>query len=204
MPGQLYRIRLAFESDAEQIAAAVRMGLAQTDPIDQRSQIEWAIVRLHDAWAFRCRQLVKWSAVGGSLTRSGVVLARATNLQSRESFIAAVRRHWTPNKVMGKQWEPKWYDPGEATRVCSLLGVQNSNEISMGLGASAFCDEVRIVRNAVVHSLGNTWGKYRTLKAPQPLLDPPHTYATAFSSTMRSRINDWISDFRDALTVAAD
>ena len=200
MTYQLSRVCQSFDKDISSIKRVLRKSVS-TASIDQPS-VEWAILKLHDCWAFRCRQLIRASALGGCITRSGGTLPKASNLKCRESFLSFIRKNWTHKKVMDSNWEPKWYDPSQAARVCSILDVANENEICFGLGASVCCNEIRIVRNVIAHSLGNTWYKYRELEKPNPV--DPYEFALAIQPNLKSRFTDWITDLQNSLYAAAE
>lgn len=160
----------------------------------------YALIALHDAWAYRCRAIVLRSAIGGVRTISGIVLP-----PMHRRPMVWLRKHWG-RKVMPPTWEPDWYIPATAIRAAQILGTANVNQITNGLGASIAAERVRITRNVVAHSLPATWKRLRTL---QRMLghtgeEPPSEFALLRDRNIGARhIDAWIADLRACIRVAA-
>jgi hypothetical protein len=119
-----------------------------------------AVIKLHDAWASRCRELIVKSSIGGYQTLSGISLTRSAVLGRSIDPVAWLRDNWT-TKRMSNTWEPDWHLPDQAIRAARLLGVANYVTIMNGLGAITITNQVRFTRNALVHSLPVIFGRYR-------------------------------------------
>jgi hypothetical protein len=203
MPSLLVCCR-RFDADTRSITNRVALALASANftPGDREAIVEHAIIRLHDAWAVRVRQLIVLSAIGGHVTASGNVLGRATNLDCRLSPVHQVRLLWT-TRPMDSTWEPKWYDPAEAIRSARLLGVRNFLELSAGLGATLQARELRTVRNLIAHRVPNAWQKFRTLARNHPPTASPALYTTApHPQSGLSPLSTWVADLTTTLRAA--
>jgi hypothetical protein len=107
-----------------------------------------AVVRLHDAWARFCRELIILSALGRTVTLSGVPLAPSSPaLANRNSVIAALLATYKK-----KKYEPRWSDAVECLDAAARLKIANLPTVSAGLSASnSPADEIRQVRNFYAH-----------------------------------------------------
>ncbi len=110
-------------------------------------QCEMCVVRLHDAWARFCRELIITSALGKTLTISGVVLIRASGISTRITVIP---------QLMGtfrrRRNEPNWYDATDCIDAAQRLGLTNLTTIGGALGSvNSPADSIRKVRNFYAH-----------------------------------------------------
>jgi hypothetical protein len=193
-----------FDADLARITAQIGrlLAMAPRDAGAEDVVVQFAIIRLHDVWAWRVRELVVKSSIGGTITRGGVVLPRASHLPARFSPVMRLRRVWTANP-QGNHWEPKWYDPAQASRCADLLGTNNRTEIRNGLGASVFCGELRAVRNLVAHRLPDSWQRFRDRLNPFNYRATPAEFALERDPvTGQTRFGRWIFDLRSALVAA--
>jgi hypothetical protein len=207
MPGLLLRQLRRFDDTCSVLRAVVR---AATPPANGRADlagaaVEWAIIRLQDAWAVRCRAIVLASAEGLHQTRSRASLPRSPVLAHSQDPLDFLQRNWTPKKTLGRSWEPKWYAPAEAIRAASLLKIANEAEVTNGLGAATAPEHVRVVRNVLSHSLPNTWARFRQLERALGVTVPgsPVSLATAIEPTASvPYVEFWMLEFRDSLYAA--
>lgn len=193
-----------FSAEAHSLARLVTRVLSGTlSAAEREAVVEHAIIRLHDCWSNRVRQLIVLSAIGGHISRSGRRLPRVTRLPARRSPVHQIRHIWT-GKIMSDSWEPKWYAPADATRCAQLLGVANLVEIAGGLGASLRADELRTVRNLVAHRVPHAWQRFR--KATSSM--PPNCNAIDFVTSIDTAtglpvMSTWVLDLTSALHAAA-
>lgn len=108
---------------------------------------EMTVIRLHDAWARFCRELVIMSACGRVNTLGGTRLSPAPGITSRRvvipSLIATYRK---------RRFEPHWADATECIDAAQRLRVTNLPTIAGALGAiGSPADELRKVRNHYAH-----------------------------------------------------
>jgi hypothetical protein len=159
----LARIAWRFSTACEPIRRILDQGRTSSDMALRKALLGFAIVRLHDEWSAKCREIILQSASGAAYTRKGVLLGRSSRLLG-ESPMPHLRRKWSvKGSTMKSTWEPKWYTPSEASRAASLLGLSNEATVTAALGAGTIPDDLRITRNVVVHTLPNTWNQYRSL-----------------------------------------
>ena len=123
-------------------------------PIHKDGQA-YQVIRLQHLWGEFCRELLVRSAVGGSRTRTGQTLPRATEMR----HIANIRRALSLKEFggPGKNWE----NPVFAIRQAELLGVVNRANIDLGLGsASEELENIKCVRNYLTHPNDRTNREY--------------------------------------------
>lgn len=108
---------------------------------------EMAVIRLQDAWARFCRELVLTSASDQPMTAAGTPLPRAPGIVVRSDAINALRRVYS--RPPG---EPKWFDAQASLRAATILGVHNYASISSGIGVTPSpLDDLRSLRNFLAH-----------------------------------------------------
>lgn len=195
---------IGFDRSLTRLAHLIRIA-ARPRTVDRTREAlaEYALLRLHDVWAFRCRQIVLRSAVGGFVTRGGHTISRAANLPSGTAPLDWLRRSWANQKTMKLSWEPDWFLPDNCIRAARLLGTANLASISGGIGASQAAIEVRTIRNLIAHSLPNTWTRYRGLTMPlHGVVCPNQVILAVDVITGKNQFSRWASDFRASLVAA--
>lgn len=188
----------AFDRELSRITQRLGQGYSSLAPHDEKLAVivEHAVMKLQDVWSCRVRRVILYSAAGGCRTASGRKLPRAKNLPWARSAMDRVREIWT-SRTMDRIWEPKWYDPSQAIRVATLLDIANKLDVAAGLGASTAAENLRIVRNVIVHSVPDPWRKFRRLaNATGTRLTPVQFVSTIDPITGLSMITDWIEDLR--------
>lgn len=119
---------------------------ARTPARREQLTAEMAVIRMHDAWARYCRELVILSASGDTLTLSGVVVPAAIKrrMDVIPTLLAAYPR---------KRWfEPKWASAAECIGAAKLLKIANLATLAGALGATnSPAEEIRNVRNYYAH-----------------------------------------------------
>jgi len=125
-------------------------------PFDQSCKMphkyshEMCVVRLHDAWARFCRELIFLCAACEPTTISGVVVARAPGVSDRSDVLPALLASYPAGKP--PWWEPRWGDPGECLDAAQRLNVSNYSRLSSGLSISPSpVDDLRFIRNFFAH-----------------------------------------------------
>jgi hypothetical protein len=123
-----------------------------------------AVIKLHDFWTVHCRQLILYSCRGGE-TLSGMILSRSPVLRRGADPIEWLRENWTrQGKRMGSSWEPDWHVPDKCLRAAELLKIANYSTVSNALSAVLVADQLRVTRNAIVHSLPVTYSHFRAME----------------------------------------
>ena len=106
---------------------------------------EMTVIRIHDAWARYCRELIILSASGNNVTLNGAVVPA----------VIAKRSHVIPT-LLGtykkKQYEPKWEKATECIDAAYRLHIANFATVSAALAATnSPAEEIRLVRNFYAH-----------------------------------------------------
>lgn len=108
---------------------------------------EMVVVRLYDAWARFCRELVIVSACGNATTRSGDLLSPAPKIRGRASVIPTLIATYPK-----RRYEPKWAIASECIDAAQRLKVVNLATISAALGCvSSPAKEIQTIRNFFAH-----------------------------------------------------
>jgi len=113
---------------------------------------EMAIIRLHDAWARFCRELVILSAFGRTTTLSGVPIPPCHNSIKRCDNVIPVLL------ARGRyRFEPRWADATACIKAAQSLAVANGFTISAALAASnSPAEDIRRARNFYAHRMKAT------------------------------------------------
>ena len=118
----------------------------------ERLIAEMCVMRLHDAWARFCRELVVTSAYAEPLTANGKKVHRIPGITHRSQVISALLSTYKKRRS-----EPSWYLARECIDASSRLQVANHRTISAGIGLSfpnlsiSPNDQVRFIRNLFAH-----------------------------------------------------
>jgi hypothetical protein len=110
---------------------------------------EMAIVRLHDAWARYCRELIILSAFGRTITLGGTPLPPCHHSIKRCHLVIPLLK-----TIMGGRYrfEPRWADAAKCIQAAQLLGIANFATVSAALGSTnSPSEEIRRVRNFYAH-----------------------------------------------------
>ena len=115
----------------------------------------YLVVRLQLLWGEFCKELVVRSAIGGCVTRAGQAVLPAPNVKD----VSDIRRITKLKDLSGPS--SKWEEPSFAIDQATLLKITNLYDIVSGLGqASAVMDDIKCVRNLIVHPNGRNTNKY--------------------------------------------
>lgn len=108
---------------------------------------EMCVVRLLDAWARFCRELVLASASERPLTAGGARLPLAPGIAGRKDALGKLRTTYTRFP-----WEPRWTDAQACLRGANLLGVANYSNISAGIAVTPSpLEDLCRLRNFLAH-----------------------------------------------------
>lgn len=116
--------------------------------VDMREKellLSYLVIRLHDQWNFRSRQIV--------LQSFG---------RSPRKMMNLLRQSWG-RRVMDHGWEPDWHVPSNAIRAGRLLNIPDLTQVQNALGAVTYIDDVRWTRNAIVHNIPTSFNKYKKM-----------------------------------------
>ena len=115
------------------------------------------VVRLQHLWGEFCKELVVRSATGGCVTRTGLYLPPAPGVKRVKDIPNIIARH-TRQQFSGSRTH--WEDPQFAIGHAQRLQVANFRQLSLGLGSVTILDQLKSVRNFIVHPNDNTGPKY--------------------------------------------
>lgn len=118
---------------------------------------EMAVIRLHDAWARFCRELVIRSAGCTPYTATGLRLNRVPGVGRRADVVPQLLSTY-PNR----RYEPRWHDAVECINAAQRLRITNLATVSGALGAtSSPVTDLRHVRNFFAHRWKGTADQIR-------------------------------------------
>ena len=163
---------------------------------------EMCAIRLYDAWARFCRELILISAVEKPITISGRILPAAPSIRKRKDVI--IKLCGIHKKQFG-YWEPNWKNPTECIKAANDLLLANRVDIGNGIGLSPspienlrrirnFCahrkEETANYLNAICRNLGIN-GKYSAREIIAHIIPPGH-----------SVFEDWVYQIRTMVHIA--
>jgi len=114
---------------------------------------EMSVIRLHDAWARFCKELIIISSYARPFSIDGVPVPRAPGSRSRGDALSGsmVRTR------RGRSREPRWADVNESIDAAQRLRIMNFPNVSGGLGLTPSpVDDLRRVRNFFAHRNATT------------------------------------------------
>lgn len=157
---------------------------------------EMCVIRLHDAWARFCRELVVISAYARPLTASGSRVSKAPNIAFRRQVIPTLL-----NTYRRRRTEPDWYIPNESLDAARRLGVTNYYSLLSGLGASLSpspTEQVRFMRNFYAHRNHSTSQRVSqvTLDLGLSGLVKPHVVPLEIIHSGSSVFSLWVNQLR--------
>ena len=142
--------RFAVESSwlIETCESAIAESGTSTRSLRRRTLLaEMTVLRLHDAWARFCRQLVVVSAGGRPLTAGGSRLALAPGITTPADVVPVLLGTYRKRK-----YEPRWAVPHECVDAAGRLRLANLTTVAGAIGAiDAVPDDLRVVRNFFAH-----------------------------------------------------
>jgi hypothetical protein len=108
---------------------------------------EMCVIRLLDAWARFCRELVLTSASKQPETAGGIRLPLAPGIKDRKDALKALRAVYTRFP-----WEPRWVDPQSCLNAANILKIANYPTISAGIAVTPSpVEDLRRLRNFLTH-----------------------------------------------------
>ncbi|HDZ8835925.1 TPA: hypothetical protein RUX00_003984 [Aeromonas dhakensis] len=164
---------------------------------DRSAQLEneMCIIRVHDAWARFCRDLVFSSSIGAATT-SGVILKPVIVGRSFADFMQAYQSTFR----RPPRFEPKWANASDSLDAAQRVGVKNFATISAVLAAAnSPADDLRKVRNYYAHRVPDTANKIKTIPwvaASRNLRLTPVDIPGALTTGGISYFEQWIRDLQ--------
>jgi hypothetical protein len=116
------------------------------------------VIRLHDAWARFCRELIIMSAGCAPYTATGLYLHRVSGVKGRTSVIPKLISTYPK-----RHYEPRWHSASECIDAAQRLKIANFSTVANALGAtSSPAEDLRHVRNFFAHRGKNTADQIRS------------------------------------------
>lgn len=156
-----------------------------SNPKEQEILCSFIIIKLHDQWNFRSRQVV--------LENYG---------KSESCMMNFLRTNWGDH-TMKVGWEPDWHMPTNAIRAARLLGITRLADIQNALGSVTKIEEIRWTRNAIVHNIPTSFQKYRTIirnNYGEVGIKPHDILFYRNPATGRTIYEDWSQDLINAIS----
>jgi hypothetical protein len=171
------------------------------NPVIAKSIIAFCIIKLHDQWNTRCRELILKSALGNCKTLSGTTLPRSVT----DNPVQKLRNVWSRNKPMDASWEPDWHVPAVSVRAADLLGIANYQTVANAISAVTVVDSLRRTRNVIAHELPRTYQMFRNIQSGW--FNPPSYCPTDYAiqripGTADLIIEGWMNELKLALRAA--
>ena len=152
MPTSLVKIYGRFLKETTFLAnilGSTASSATHTPPRLEQFTREMCVVRLHDAWARFCRELVVLSAYAQPLTAQGQRVTRVSGVRDRQQVIPTLLATYRWKKT-----EPSWHIPTDCIGAARSLNIANNSTIASGLGLSfpqSPTDQLRQMRNFFAH-----------------------------------------------------
>lgn len=179
---------------------AYALKLDASDALIAGSIISFCVIKLHDQWNARCRELIIKSAMGNHRTLTGTILPKSIPINPLQQL----RKSWA-RRPMSNTWEPDWHVPAVSDRAARLLGISNYNTVSNAITALTIIDELRWARNAITHELPHTYQTFRNIQSVRfiPPSYCPSDYAVQRIQGSPDLIIDlWMTELKLALRAA--
>jgi len=179
------RAVLRFEAVLLYLDGLFREASATLDVSRKDLILSYIVMKLHDQWNFRSRQIIQQSYG-----------------KSQAKMIEILRMHWSPRKKMDKGWEPDWHIPGIAIRAGRLLNIPNLASVQYALGSVTYIDDIRWTRNAIVHNIPISYGKFRSMSLSKYYIRDiaPSLFPLEINPASGNTIyQDWCDELRNAL-----
>lgn len=150
---------------------------------------ERQIIKLQLYWGEFCHELLVKSAIGGYKTLKSGTLNPARISKVTDIYTVA-------NKISRGRDFP-WHIPYYCTNLAKTIGTQNYGQILMGLSITAPIDDLRDVRNHLVHPCKTTQLAFNRVasKYGYPSSDPISLLAT-IQKNGKTLLFKWIESLR--------
>ncbi len=151
-----------FVSETEWLLQEFNIAVSQLsiDSIDKSARLsaEMSIIRLHDAWARFCREIIILSAGGRPYTANGHRLDPVPGIRGISEVIPILLNSYS----RPRRYEPKWARPRESIEAGQLLNIPNFFTVSAAIGATnSPAEDLRPIRNFLAHRGKNSADKIR-------------------------------------------
>ena len=143
----------------------IESGAVELHP-ERRDGRLFCVVRLQHLWGEFCRELIARSSIGGARTMEGTRLPRVSGVRQWKDVEEIAR------ETTGGRRDVPWHIPEQSARIALKLAPKNATQIVTALSSVSPIDEIRAIRNYVVHPNRNTRVKYDAAARRAGALDP--------------------------------
>jgi len=181
------RPALRFAEVIERLDKLVQEASTAQDEKHKEILLSFVVVKLHDQWNFRSRQIV--------LESFG---------RSEEAMTETIRRNWGIT-VRDKGFEPDWHIPSNTIKAACLLKVPDLTQIQDAIGSVIYIDDIRWTRNAIAHNIPTSFTKYRQMTLSKYQIQDVMPYRLPLETnaeTGNSIYEDWCNELGNALRFA--
>ena len=155
------------------------------------------VIRLHDAWARFCREVVILSA-SGTLTLGGTALLSVAGIANRSMVIPVLLSRYKKRK-----YKPKWASASECIDAAQRLSISNLATVSAALGAiNSPAENIRRVRNFYAHRANETAQEAATTGLFSNPRHPNVFELGLYKAGGGTVLESWVSDLTDIAAAA--
>jgi hypothetical protein len=188
-----------FTSEANWLCAGFSSFAQDTDVVRGRFAAELVVIRLHDAWARFCREVVVVSAYGRIETLGGTRLGTCHPAIKSRGDVIPVLISLYPNR----RAEPYWFSAADCSDAGRRLGIQNAATVTAALGAAnSPAAELREVRNFYAHRKKETAVKAVTAGGFVGRQQPQVFHLNSFVAGGKTILESWTEDLIAVATAA--
>ena len=199
----LTKISIRFEEACSAIdrRLAFALQLRSLNADIAKAIVAFCVIKLHDQWNARCRELVLRSAIGNCVTLTGIVIPKS----AISSPMQMLRNKWSNNRTMDFSWEPDWHVPNNTERAAKLLGITNYPTVVNAITAITLIEDLRWTRNSIAHELPRTYKMFR--QCQQMRFSPPNYCPSDYAiqripGASHLVIDSWMDELKLALKAA--
>jgi len=162
---------------------------------------EMCVIRLHDAWARFCRELIIISSYARPYSANGQRIPRVSGLRSYRQALRAIeecpRRH-------RRRYEPRWAYARESIQIATCVGISNLSNVSAGIGLTPSpLEELRQVRNFFAHRNARTAQMVRDVAVQEGLPTRPLDLVNYLQSPSGvTRFESWVIQLQLMASIA--
>lgn len=166
---------------------------------------EMCVVRLHDAWARACEELVLMSACDQPASATGGAIPRSQNVTCRNDVLPFLRSTFKGRSKKPPWWRPDWGKAYSLLDLAQRLGLSNYASLSLGMSLTPNPEsDLRALRHFFAHRNVDTAKSVQAI-ARSYALPTSYTPEQVISSLIPPGITlfeIWVHDLRTVLRTA--
>ena len=153
----------------------------------------FCVVRLQHLWGEFCRELLVRSAVGGASTISGIYLPQVPGIKRAKDvdLMAA--------QIMNRRRFIEWYMPAYISKIAHMLKLVNQVQIIQGMNPDDTINDIRSVRNYIVHPTYESYQRYSNTAGKFGVFDPDPDIllSSSISPGNVTLFEDWVIQLQE-------